>query len=388
MRCFGTCCLVLALMSAHPMLSQWQRRVGPSIEGYRYVTSMVPDGRGLVCGTFESGVWELDPATMRWDSASQGLPAGDRYVYALASTREGIYASINERMYLRGARAQTWQAMQSWPQGRGAMYMCTQGNSVYAGGPKMGVYRIDGASGTWERATKDTALQRVNGLAMIGESLFLSCSSGLYVSNDRGGRWRRLEVTPTYEQTSFVIDVGDSVLLTVSDTDTTILLRSTDKGASWHEVDNAPPGVFRPQLLAESRGTAFLGTGSGMTRSMSVGEHWEPVNAGLEDALLSAEVRSVGISGGWVVAALSNGDVWRREASQLVVSVHDAPVGDVPFRIRRTMQSAVITLEPFVSGLRAEVYDVRGRLMGASPLVGPVTSIRAEASSFIMVRSK
>lgn len=380
-----TMLIVVGVLAQTAATAQWQRHVGPGGEQYRRVTCMEFDGRRLLCGTFERGVWSLDPTTLQWTSASDTVLTDRQQIYALHRTRDGMFAAANEEMFLQRTGASAWSVMESWPRNATATNIVTIGRTVVAAGPKMGVWRLDAINGSWRRATTDTAFARVHAMANIDSALLIATPNGLFLSNDIGDRWRRLEVADGYVAARYVVSIGDSALLTVVDVDTTMVLRSTDRGRTWQEVHDPVPGMFTTESGVTERGTAFLATSNGVYRSMSHGAHWEAVNAGLEQVLLDATVLTVCSARGRLFAALSNGDVWWRDGSEVTVSV---PV-EIPYKayqVSRTMHAIVVRIEQPGRDPRADVFDLRGRLLRSVHLRQGVNVIDADLTDMVVIR--
>ncbi len=292
----------------------------------RRVTALVVASDGaLVAGTFDDGVFRLEPVDgeRRWDAAGaaavEGLEGRERFVNALVE-HDGLVwvATQGGLVALDGAR----RAL-SLLDGEGVTALATAGGALHAGTAR-GLHRISVESGAEPVAAAGPSGEplRVTALAASGERLWIGTASGAYSLplallraplESRTARWHPLVFGDPPAETNVVTALAPLSDGAVAGTDDGGVVRLRDDGGvaavRFHDAkaNEVNPGA----ALAEAGGGVALGTqGGGIVFARARG-------AGLDvarpPALARAEVSALSAWTGGVVAGTAEGAILRIE---------------------------------------------------------------------------
>lgn len=187
--------------------------------------------------------------------------------------------------------------------------------SAYNKGLYTGLYRSIDKGATWERVSlgiKDsTAI--VNQVSKVGTTLFV-CTTlpyKLLKSTDNGETWVDLNIS-AYGVLGKITAIGDTLFMPSSD----VVYRSTDDGHSWAEMRNGLEGKpIDPYSFAVYRTTLYVGTsGKGVFRSIDYGKSWKSMNIGHQDWF---RARSLVVHNSTLFAGTDAG-VWKYELTTSV----------------------------------------------------------------------
>jgi photosystem II stability/assembly factor-like uncharacterized protein len=132
----------------------------------------------------------------------------------------------------------------------------------------------------------------MNDFACLGPTVFAGGTGGIFVSDDFGETFRRLDSWPqgSPEVTRFLTARLFALEPTLFVGTTAGLYRSTDAGDHWQRMgESAIPGRVRDMSWPGPE--LFVATDSGLHKSVDMGEHWLEVGAGLPSiALLSLSI--------------------------------------------------------------------------------------------------
>lgn len=180
------------------------------------------------------------------------------------------------------------------------------------------VLRTDGAALREELAPAHDDLRGVAGSAetMVMVGRHANFAAGRYDaltmrSTDGGASWTQRTIAGSYSRDLWDVAVSGNTVVavgtqsnTATDRSETILLRSTDGGASWTETVRAGAGDVVFQDVASS-GSTFIAAGSGIIRSTDGGATWTEVVPATDPR----RFRAVWMSGSTVLAAGSSNGV-------------------------------------------------------------------------------
>jgi photosystem II stability/assembly factor-like uncharacterized protein len=137
-----------------------------------------------------------------------------------------------------------------------------------------------------------------------------SSSDGTFMVSDDGREWDRRSTAPILD---FVVDPDDpeGILATVSESfDEARLVRSTDGGRTWEDVDGPPVA----RLAWESSDRLWgVGIDGSVWRSSDGGEQWEEVAGrvgGRPEAFLDAGESLYAAAGGAILESTDDGATW------------------------------------------------------------------------------
>ena len=184
-----------------------------------------------------------------------------------------------------------------------------------------GTFYDNGTFGTLYRSTDDGNSWISTGLMDVGFISFAANAGGdifvgaaynpvVYRSTDNGGSWTNhwlgLDYSP--DVSSLAID-SNGRLLAGMNYGGRVLWRSPDNGDSWTEVDLGLMGIsYVSSLLVNSNGHIFAGTDNGILRSTDSGSNWSQINSGLTDTVVTCLLPN---SNGYIFAGTQMGGVFR-----------------------------------------------------------------------------
>lgn len=170
---------------------------------------------------------------------------------------------------------------------------------LYAGTLRDGVLRSDDAGETWCEVNRGLTYKNIWALVQHPETRTLyagTSPAGVFRSDDGGDSWDacdRLWQLPTTRQWCGPVPPYISRMkdLAVNDADPDLLLgaieegwlvRSTDGGATWEQVDNGVPhDSHTVRFVPGVPGSVVVGTNQGWLRSDDQGASWSEANSGL-----------------------------------------------------------------------------------------------------------
>lgn len=167
-----------------------------------------------------------------------------------------------------------------------------------------------------------------------GASIYAAAyANGIYLSKDEGTTWTDISSNLPYRNMLVLvlgkIESVDTTLFTANGQN--YLYRSTNNGANWTLIDYnnglTNGGVLAMAILPENPDIVFAGTsGGGVFLSIDNGTSWISVNYGLTNTVIRSLIITDNGSGGkYLFAGTGNGGIWRRNLSEMVVSIRDLP---------------------------------------------------------------
>lgn len=251
-----------------------------------------------------------DPWTFR------GPAVGTEAVFAIECPGpEEVVAGLHNGVFRSKDGGSTWTETDNGLKATDVRsLLITPTGRLLAGTEYSGIYYSDNRGGNWERAEPRfmegvrTMLNgrtgRLYALSFRDDVNMHPYGMGLMSSSDDGITWRQIVVPSGRTISAFNIGVsGDLLLATYSNTDgdSTVVMRSTDAGASWSSSAPAPDEVAR--VVLETRDSLlFLGTRRGIFRSSDGGMTWDTT------ALVRYEPECLfELPNGWLIAGTPSG---------------------------------------------------------------------------------
>lgn len=150
--------------------------------------------------------------------------------------------------------------------------IASQGNTVFAGLLKAGVFRSDDRGDNWKEFS-DGLPERtsVTALCIVGSTVLAGTDNGMYYSDDNGARWTEgTAVLNGMNITSFAAAGGD---LVYAGTENGGFFRSEDGGRSWRSKNEGLDDIS-VQSVDCYGSTIYAGTQCCLYKSTDKGESW------------------------------------------------------------------------------------------------------------------
>lgn len=198
-------------------------------------------------------------------------------------------------------------------------------DSVYVTTSK-GIFLSNDEGKTWQRITGDGFMYKVMKMLKIDENIFAGTYDyGLIKSVDGGKSWRNLKLPTKYDKITIkdVLYHDKKIYLATREG----IFVSTDLGEIWEKKNNGYPGSLETASLASYGDYIFAATSGygSVYYSTNGGEEWHSMNKGLSGYSLSR----IRVFGDYLYAGTSTG-LYRYNLKNLVVSVDDSQINVKP----------------------------------------------------------
>lgn len=286
------------------------------------------DPATLYAGTASGWIYRSTDAGETWVAINSGLPRTGFTSLATAPDNASVlYAgSYGGGIFRTGDAGRMWTHLADGlaPAYVRGLAVDAQNSRIYAGTSGGGVFRT-GVQGEWRAANNGLLNAYIESLAIDPadpRTLYAGTAGGLYKSGNSGESWMRAGAgipDHYYAQPNgireVVVDPVDSANL-YARTAFTGAYRSTDAGATWHEIDVPHRiGTVRHAAIASLAvdpihpSTVFAGF-DGVYKSTDRGATWSRVDLEIRALALAFDrtgvlyaVGGVGCAGGWAECA-------------------------------------------------------------------------------------
>lgn len=242
----------------------------------------------------QTGVYVSRNAGLSWQRSVAGIvptPAGYTIVNDMAVTTAGIYVTTN---YLQKSTddGNTWSRTGWVSENPQALVLAVDPknpNTVYAGS-NQGVYKSGDGGATWRYLAGNSPVYALGLDPSNPQIVFRAVASGLYRTTDGGLSWSQVSTQLTSVRT-IVVDPNSSAIV-YAGTNGSGVYKSSDGGSSWKPMNVCiPQGRCAPLDLnntwvrsivfdRSSSAIVYLGTGSGLYKSVDGGAQWTQANNG------------------------------------------------------------------------------------------------------------
>ncbi|RPJ43351.1 MAG: hypothetical protein EHM21_11665, partial [Chloroflexi bacterium] len=220
----------------------------------------------IYAGTEAGRLYQSRDGGRTWDllrAAAGNSLLGDGPVSSLWLARDfaesgRMVCGVASSIYVSSDRGQSWSLAASLPDL--VLVLAGDERSVIAGLRDAGVWESRDGGLTWASATGDLAARDFAWLKVIEDRLYaVGPLEGVWVSEDGGTSWARLPgIVPHLPLTAISMARAD-VMLAASHTGD--ILRSTDRGDTWHTTGQAHG--LQALLLAPGSADGWAGTAQG-----------------------------------------------------------------------------------------------------------------------------
>jgi photosystem II stability/assembly factor-like uncharacterized protein len=250
-------------------------RAGQGLPASLRVDALGQVGATRLAGT-ERGVFVSKDDGHSWRRPERGLP-DDVKVLAFAASAERAYCATARGVFRAGVDGLSWEAVGNLEDVK-VLSLVASGGKVFAGTDERGVFVLDDGTERFEPLGEGFPLgAQVFGLAIRDGSLFAALyARGIYRHDAASNRWQ-----PAGEEWPLRLVTAGGTLL--SGRNPGGVFASRDGGEHWHESSAGLPHRAPVWMMAETHGTAFLGTTGrvGLFRSDDNGALWTPSDQGL-----------------------------------------------------------------------------------------------------------
>lgn len=189
-----------------------------------------------------------------------------------------VYAFFIVLLPFRNLICSQWEQT-SGMEGMGISCLSTQGNTIYAGTYKSGVFVSTDNAEKWTPLHNSFIGKSINSIAIKGSYIFIGTQdNGIYVSGDGGNNWTRPDFID-----SRVICLYANENNIFAGTRSKGVLISSDDGRSWSQRITGLDTTWI-HSITQNGSNIFAGTwGGGIFRSYNDCLHWSKINSGLKN---------------------------------------------------------------------------------------------------------
>jgi photosystem II stability/assembly factor-like uncharacterized protein len=330
---------VLALCLPHTLHAQWLPTNGPLGGPARVLVG----NDTFLFAEMHSSVFRSGDSGATWKRLNIGIPWAN--VNALAASGADIYAGTwGNGVWRSTDNGEHWISDTSVLQKQAIYFILPYGSDIIAGTTSNGVYRSTNHGTSWREMSSGLPSDYGISSAAVVDGYLIGCGNNarLYRYTDSSGMWTQISPMIFGGRMSASVAASGSDILVGWEHG---VIRSTDNGTSWHELNAGLATTGSHPLAAGGRlfnatiydgrfhvldtgtmtwhpsGTGmnngrvaamtalgtilFAGTGDGIYRSTDNGEHWRLVNEGM----VGTQITALAASGGTVAAGTHGGGV-------------------------------------------------------------------------------
>ncbi len=342
-----------------------------------------------LAGTAWAGIFKFDASGNNWQSANTGLTSFNVRCLSAHSNGQGganVFAGTDYGAFVSDDRGKNWRELGGGLPARvvTSFVFCLNNaeENIFAATSR-GVYLSTDNGESWIACSNGLVNKYVTDLLVFQNSLkkqvlLAGTRNGIYQSDDYGVSWT---------ETSAGLPAGSIILFVQSmknklngydlfaGTESGRLFRSMDDGLTWQMLNTPQDGFVQcllPVALQDRDGTYLMAgmKGSGFLISMDNGANWTADNSSLTNLdIFSLAFLSNSRGHGTIYAATNNG-VWKRDLSNLFVSVDkNAAVNSTRFSLIHNYPnpfnaSTTISFEvPVKSRVSVTIHNYLGQLV-------------------------
>lgn len=270
----------------------------------------------IVVGT--AWAQELDLA-LEWIRLDNGTPM--HYVSALEGADHRLYAGTSAGLLFSENGGHTWLPTTFGNEDESITTLTADGNTVYVGTWRHGIFRSDNAGETWKPLNDGLRFQDLDGEHFYGEVrriliidntiINVMYHGGTYISTDRGEMWHDVSEAWYWGDGIYSITAFDGYLWTAISINS--MARSPDNGQTWQNLPLSQ--CDRTNDWAVLQGQLYVAGQKGVGRWNETLQTWDYPMDGLpignaEDSNDRPHVYSFAVRGGYLFAGLATHGVY------------------------------------------------------------------------------
>jgi len=257
-------------------------------------------------GTNNSGVSYSSDKGGSWASRNGGLVKTEIHSMAAAGGGKFIVQAKDEihgnAIYKTSDAGDTWDTLIT---GYNFTSVAASDDTIFAASNGAGLYKSSDGGATWQ---KDNTLpgiykENLNVVIVTGEGVaYIGADNGaLYRANNKGAWTIKSSGLPTSPIKLLTANNPGDIFTVNADGG---VFRTTNNGTAWSPLATAPSGIAA--IAADSAGTIYAGTGSGLFRSLNNGDTWEQATG-------ITNVSGIAVHSSGKVYAIGNGGTYSSE---------------------------------------------------------------------------
>jgi len=301
------------------------------------ILTLVGDGKILLAGMHDTGIWKSADAGETWEDVSNGISA--RGFAQLASVGKFYALGPQEGLWVSEDRGVSWRSLTDLlaylPL---TCFAAGPDGALLVGSQQEGILRSTDEGATWQVVHSGPGIQAI-AIAPDGIGLAGTIGGKLFASYDKGATWDIAEspcenqailaIVPssTYEQDHTVL-MGSSLVSPGAGDARVILWRSTNSGATWRQItaqntDARWLDIAMPSgVTQDAASQAILATGPYCLRPLRrakdvwISTHVDPNGANTLSVVAINEVDNNGLifaaTGAGIYRSIDGGRTWQR----------------------------------------------------------------------------
>ena len=285
---------------------------GMSLSSLNASAMLYNEGDSLLFLGTQRGIFRAVPRAMgvfaAWEQCNRGLPSVGIERHSLAQVGRVLLAASTNAGVMRASDGNLWLPSNS---GLGTDLVATRlsalsAPSVAVASTKTGLFTSADAGTTWRRATISLGGGEISAIGLVsGLSMLVGTASGsIFRADDNSAQaWSKIFLNPLEGSGTSINAFAQSGIVTWCATNQG-LLRSSDGGALWTQVDSAVFPRIPAWTAALALGRLLVGTNEGVYRSSDSGRSW---SAPAPSARIGAVVALASRNGLWYAGTSENG---------------------------------------------------------------------------------
>jgi hypothetical protein len=234
--------------------------------------------------TKENGVYLFDFKDSLWVSIPASQQMIKNNIGAMTFYKSDIWVGTQHgEVYLSNDKGKSWTVKNSGLKDLTIRRFAEIDGKLYVA-TNSGLYSYDDASGKWELEYGQISLQ-VNGITESEGSIYIATNQGVFKSEMKAKNW--VKVFPD-RSVHNISSVGTTIYAMVYNE----LFSSTDKGESWHSIQNGLPKDLYTFNVIESDNTVFAGQWDGIYSRRNSTESWKFSGKGLPANFAATNLKS------------------------------------------------------------------------------------------------
>ncbi|HEX2867317.1 MAG TPA: T9SS type A sorting domain-containing protein [Ignavibacteriales bacterium] len=288
----------------------------------RSVTALCTTDQNLLAGSINGGLYSSSDNGLTWNALPFNLTFSIVSAIAQGQNSTGgsnLYAATSGSGIFRSTdNGRNWNAVNKgflWPY---IWSVIAADSLLFAAADSSGIYCSTNYGGQWFKA--DQGIGKVSAYSLAcshsKEGMLKVYAGGygcIFISEDNGKNWIKRtmpRIGPelySWTWTLCLLDTAGGQTDIFAGTESLGILRSTDDGITWDQVNNGLKNLCILDLKSYN-GNLFAATASGVFLSTDRGISWKSVNNGLEAVYVKDLESAPGTAGEMNIFAATNGD--------------------------------------------------------------------------------